>query len=168
MHSWKAFGHHLFTAALSASCKHAELQSLMHISISQMERPHRHIDVAGDKHRGLCLQVIFRKERRQQINKLPTLHPICKHCFFFFLFNPHPAVLAQPLFFTKLSHCHHIPSQPQAGRVTARSATFHLHTHAHTYTPRATLSVAPASTAPSCFIRNIIPLIQNPMGSIDL
>lgn len=85
---------------------------------------------------------------------------------FFFLFNPHPPVLAQPLFFTKLSHCHHIPSQPQAGRVTARSATFHLHTHTHT--TRATLSVAPASTAPSCFIRNIIPSIQNPMGSIDL
>lgn len=167
MHFWKAFGHHLFTAALSASCKHAELQSLMHISISQMERPHRHIDVAGDKHRGLCLQVIFRKERRQQINKLPTLHPICKHCFFFFCSTPTLPSLPNPCF---SPNCHTVitSAQPQAGRVTARSATFHLHTHAHTYTPRATLSVAPASTAPSCFIRNIIPLIQNPMGNIDL
>lgn len=53
----------------------------------------------------------------------------------FFVQPVHPPVLAQPLFFTKLSHCHHIPSQPQAGRVTAWSPAFHLHTRAHARTP---------------------------------
>lgn len=82
MSFWKAFWRLLLPAILSASCKHAELQSLMHIPYPQMERPRRHIGVASDKHWGLCLRMSIRKEGRQQINKLPALCPICKHCLF--------------------------------------------------------------------------------------
>lgn len=103
-------------------------------------------------------------EKKADSRSISSPPSILSASIVFFFRAHHPPVLAQPLFFTKLSHCHHIPSQPQAGRVTAWSPAFHPCTH----NPHATLPAASASTAPSCFIRNIIPLIQNPMGSVDL
>lgn len=73
-------------------------------------RAGRHIDVASDKHWGLCLPPIFRIEGRQQINKLPTLHPICKHCFF--LFNPTTLPsLSNPCF---SPNCHTVITSPRS------------------------------------------------------
>ena len=151
-------GHVIFQrhfGRIHASCKHAVLQSLPFISISP-NKASSSLHWLNDKHQGLCLLLILWRGDRQKINKLPILYPIWHWLFCCSLpqFPPHPHS------FPKLLLCHCILQQLSFSLYKTPSSAFHSHVHN---------PVPPfLPSHPSCFIRNIIPLIQNPMGSVDL
>lgn len=109
------------------------------------------------EHQSLCLPLIFWREDGQEINKLPTLHPICRHWLFFSSTPPNPTPFF-PQIVALLSHSPTDLVQP----------VWWLDPLLFTHTLKTLCLPPPPFSALSCFIRNIIPLIQNPMGSVDL
>lgn len=150
--SWRHFG------IISASYKHAESQSLLYLSIS-LGRASSSSHWLHDKHQGLCLPLIFCREDGQRINKLPTLHPICRHWFFFRWTPPS-------------SHPHPTPLFPQIVTLSWHPLTALVQAlwqldplpFTHTPTPPCPLPAAPTFLCSVLFYKKYNPIDPKPDG----